>query len=191
MRRKKSAAGGRVVLLFDTETTGLTLHPSAPLARQPKMIEFGGLLVDADTGTVLSEESFLVNPEEKITDEIIGITGITNDQLSAALPFVNYAPRVASLLARADTLVAHNLPFDVSILQYAFERLENPPAYALPRNLVCTVATYREEFGYNPKLTELYEAKLGRKLAQTHRALDDVKALWEIFNHENLCQFLI
>jgi hypothetical protein len=27
------------------------------------------------------------------------------------------------------------------------------------------------------KLTELYERKVGKKLEQTHRALDDVKAL--------------
>ena len=35
-------------------------------------------------------------------------------------------------------------------------------------------------------MKELYAAVLGRPLAQTHRALDDVNALLEIVRHEKL-----
>jgi len=42
---------------------------------------------------------------------------------------------------------------------------------------LCTVQEHAEEWGFRPKLTQLYEHYTGEALQQTHRALDDVRGL--------------
>lgn len=182
------------VIIFDTETTGLTLAPSVPLSRQPRIIEFAAVIVNTETGARLYEESFLINPGELVSEEITKITGITNDQLASAPPMHVAWPKISSAFARADAVIAHNLPFDKTMIRNDYLRLppddESFPSLPWPEIELCTVAAYAHEFGYNPKLTELYQLKVGKKLAQTHRALDDVNALVEIFFAERLWEYL-
>jgi DNA polymerase III alpha subunit (gram-positive type) len=71
-----------MILVYDTETTGLTLHPNAPMRKQPKMIEFGGVLLGR-SGEIVEEYNVLVHPGEDVSPEITKITGITNDMLDA------------------------------------------------------------------------------------------------------------
>ena len=66
-------------LVFDTETTGLTLPSVSDLSKQPKIIEFGALITDGKE--ILKTYNQLINPGEQITAEIMKITGITNDDL--------------------------------------------------------------------------------------------------------------
>jgi len=51
--------------------------------------------------------------------------------------------------------------------------------------MICTVQEYHHLFGKRPKLTALYEHIIGRPLAQTHRALDDAMAVFEILDKDN------
>jgi DNA polymerase III epsilon subunit-like protein len=85
--------------------------------------------------------------------------------------------------------VAHNLPFDRAIMRGELAR-HGVTDFPWPEREVCTVGLYKEAWGRNPKLLELYEDVLGRPLAQTHRALDDVKALVEIIQSEELWRFM-
>lgn len=173
-----------MIIAFDTETTGLTLHPDAPLTKQPRMIEFGAVLMD-DAGRVVEEASILINPGEPLTAEITKITGITDADLADAPSFREVLPQLRRLFAMAHTVMAHNLPFDRAILKGELARID---AYDFPwpRRELCTVGLYKESWGRNPRLQELYEAVMGRPLAQTHRALDDVKALVEVIQEERL-----
>lgn len=168
------------VLLFDTETTGLTLHPNVDVSKQPRVIEFGGLLLDVGRRIVIEEVSMLINPGEPITEEITSITGITNDDLKDAPSFVECLPQLRRFFADASMAVAHNLPFDKAILMGELKRA-GAADFPWPKQELCTVGVFTDEWGRNPKLTELYEKVMGKPLEQTHRALDDVKALLQIF----------
>lgn len=179
----------RLGLAFDTETTGLTLHPDADVRKQPKMIEFGGVLFSLDDGSVVDEVSILINPSEPITAEITKITGITDDDVRDAPTFLAALPQLRRVFAAASAVVAHNLPFDRSIVRGELAR-NGVQHFVWPAKEMCTVGVYRDEWGKNPKLTELYEAVMGRPLAQTHRALDDVKAMVEIIQKEQLWRLL-
>lgn len=174
-----------MIVLLDFETTGLTLHPDAPLAKQPKAIEVGAIVLDPTTGEFVRELSQLINPGEPITAEITKITGITNEQMVGQPTFKEFLPQLREFFAGTTCAVAHNLPFDKSILMHELARL-GVKDFPWPQQELCTVGLYKESWGRNPRLIELYPAVMGRPLEQTHRALDDVKALTEIFVKEQL-----
>lgn len=172
-----------MIIVFDTETTGLTLHPAAPLAKQPRIIEFGCALLDR--GEVVRTANLFINPGEPLDERITKITGITDDDLADAPPFTAHLPELESLFRSASVVMAHNLPFDKAMLMNELERV-SARSFPWPKTEVCTVGLYKELWGRNPKLTELYADVTGTPLAQTHRALDDVLALVEIIQKEEL-----
>ncbi len=49
---------------------------------------------------------------------------------------------------------------------------------------------YTPQFGHRPKMTELYENVMGKPLLQTHRALDDVRALYECTKEDGFLNML-
>ena len=167
-----------LIIVFDTETTGLPLHPDAPLEKQPKIIELGAALVDQDGNTVDTFQQ-LLHPGEEITDEITKITGITNDQLKDQPKFGDVLPQLREFFGRAFAVFAHNLPFDKKLLHYDLRRC-GCEDFPWPATEYCTIGLHRSIWGRNMKMTELYEHALNKPLPQTHRALDDVQALVEI-----------
>lgn len=171
-----------ISIIFDAETTGLLLPSSAPLEKQPKIIEIGAVKVD-EKGALLDQLSLLIHPGEAITAEITKITGIKDDDVKDSLRFPAVLDRVKAFFAGCDLLVAHNAAFDVGMLRVELERC-GCKDFPWPAENVCTVAEYASEDGSWPKLTVLYERKLGKKLEQTHRALDDVMAMLEVLQHD-------
>lgn len=167
-----------LVCVFDTETTGLTLHPDAPINKQPKIIELGAALLDSD-GRVVETLSQLVHPGEEVTAEITKITGITNEMLVGQPTFAEALPALRAFFGKAFAVFAHNLPFDKSLMMFDLQRV-GCEDFPWPQQEYCTVGLHKEQWGRNPRLIELYEATLGRALPQTHRALDDVLALVEV-----------
>lgn len=174
-----------LALVFDFETTGLTLHPDAPVDKQPRAIEFGGALVRLSDGEIVEEFSELINPGIPISEEITKITGIDDEAVRGAPRFLTVLPKLRRAFDSAVVMVAHNEPFDEAILRHELAR-NFVKHFPWPERKVCTVGLYRGQWGRNPRLIELYEAVLGKPLQQTHRALDDVKALIEILDAEAL-----
>jgi DNA polymerase III epsilon subunit-like protein len=168
-------------LVFDTETTGLPLPSVMPLDKQPRIIEFGAALVR--DGKVVDSVDFVINPGMPLPEVITKITGLTDADLEDAPPFGDMLPAIRELFEQADVLVAHNAEFDTTLLKFELKRL-GVEEFPWPKETLCTVQEFTHRFGRRPKLTELYEHSLGKKLEQTHRALDDVMALVEVLNKE-------
>jgi DNA polymerase-3 subunit epsilon len=167
------------ILLYDTETTGLTLHPDAPVHKQPKMVEFGGLLISRVDGSIIEEIQTMVDPGEPIPAEASKISGIYDKDVEGAPTFIQLLPMFRRVFGSASTVSAHNLPFDKAIVQGELAR-HSITDFQWPERGVCTVGLFKDHWGRNPRLIELYEWAMGKPLAQTHRALDDVKAMYEI-----------
>lgn len=178
-----------MILLFDTETTGLTLHPDAEVRKQPRCIEFGAVLMNSKTGMVEEEISILINPGIPLESIITKITGLTDADLADAPSFAEVLPQLRRVFAAARCVVAHNLPFDKQIIRGELARIPCLD-FPWPAQGICTVGLYKDAWGRNPKLTELYAHVMGVPLAQTHRALGDVQAMVEIFTKEKLWQLI-
>lgn len=176
-----------MLIIYDTETTGLVKHPNAPLAKQPRMIEFGAIALSLKDGKATKKFKQLVNPGEPLTDEITKITGITNADLEGQPTFEMAWKKIFTFIKPATMLLAHNEPFDRAILDYELKRASK--TFRWPQTF-CTISLYREQFGYDPKLTQLYASVMGKELDQKHRALSDVEALVEIVQKEKLWKVL-
>lgn len=172
-----------ITLLFDTETTGLLLPRTAELNKQPRIIELACIRVE--NGNVVSEHSWLIDPERKLSAEITKITGLTDADLEGKPKFRQLLPEIEDVFAGCDVLLAHNAPFDVGMMTTELLLCERT-GFPWPKETVCTVQEYMHLKGRRLKMTQLYEIKMGKKLEQTHRALDDVRALVEICVKEGI-----
>jgi DNA polymerase III epsilon subunit-like protein len=180
----------RLVLLHDWETTGLTLHPDADIRKQPRAIEFGGVVIDCDAGgEVVETASLLINPGVPLEAVITKITGLTDADLADAPPFAEVLPQLRRLYGQCRGIVAHNLTFDRQILRGELARLDVTD-FPWPERELCTMGTYTEHWGRPPKLKEVYEWAVGKPLEQTHRALDDVLAMAEVFRIMQLWRYM-
>lgn len=166
-------------LIWDTETTGLPKHPDAKDSVQPRIIEFGAALVD-ESGAVLESINLLINPQQPLEAIITKITGLTDDDLKDQPTFVQSVEQIAAMFARAERMIAHNLPFDENLLQMELNRCNRAEGFPWPRQKFCTVQEHAEEWGRRPKLLELYNHYMNKPLDQKHRAIDDVMALRDV-----------
>ncbi len=161
--------------VFDTETTGLTVHPLARLDQQPRIIEFAGIITDGVE--ILAELEFICNPGIAIEAIITEITGLTNKDLDDKPPFSNFVDDVGKFFAAADVAVAHNLSFDKALLEYDMIRAGLPfDKLGFPAIHCCTVEQTMPMYGRRMRLNELYELHVG-EYVQKHRAMDDIKLL--------------
>lgn len=190
-------------ILFDTETTGLQLPSTADLKQQPAIIELALIEVrkplnlemqpldgwkEGENGWLLREHSWLINPgpQHPVSAEITRITGLKESDLIGKPSFPEILPEVVSIFIGATGLCAHNLPFDSRMLITELQRCGREHSFPYPPEQLCTVSAYHHLKGRNMKLTELYQHVIGKELAQTHRALDDVRALVEIALKEDI-----
>lgn len=168
-------------MIFDNETTNLTVNVGRPLDDQPDIIEFFGLeLLVHEDGEVAEGRTFgqLIKPRKAITEEITRITNITNVMVSAKEPFRFYADGIKEFIESHDQVVAHNAAFDMDVLNFEFKRLHQSIAWP---TVICTVEMTLWLKGYRLKLGQLHMELFGEDFADKHRAENDVRALARCF----------
>lgn len=161
--------------IFDTETTGLVKNSLIPLPSQPRIIEFFGQTVNDETCEVLNEIEFFCNPGIDLPSDITRITGIKPEEIANALPFRHFAPQICAHIAESDCVVAHNLSFDMVLVESDCARCELIPSW--PQRLVCTVEQTEWIKGHRLSLTDLHTELFGEGFKGAHRARHDVEAL--------------
>lgn len=181
---KKPKAGEMIV--WDTETTGLPLHPNADLEKQPHVIELGGSILSRADGRLLRKVNWLIKPPIPVPADGIKIHGLTDEILANKPSFAEIVEGIEEEFASKELCIAHNSPFDEFMIENEMCRLGR--TFSWPPKRLCTIGLYRSEFGYDMKLTDLYKFITGEALAQKHRASSDVDALVEIVQREKLWQ---
>jgi DNA polymerase-3 subunit epsilon len=179
-----------MIIVLDTETTGLTFHPKAPANMQPRVCEFGAVFLDSASGDECGSVSQLINPEIPIPANVTKIHGITDEMVSDAPTFGQWAPHFFAILGHGSVVVAHNLPFDKHILRYECQRYNLDFGAHWPAREFDTIDLYREAWGKDMKLSALYELVTGRKMEKAHRVMPDVNALVEIIRQDRLYEIM-
>lgn len=167
-----------IALIFDVETTGLIDNHTLPLDRQPEIIEFFGCLADLDSGEVLEELDQLIKPKAKTLDpKIKRITHLNEDMLADKPSFKDVAPRIKDLIGKSEAVIAHNLSFDMEMVDLEFERLGEKVQW--PATRICTVEQSLHLQGKRLTLSSMYELLFGKAFPDAHRAKSDVQALMQ------------
>ena len=168
------------IFLFDTETTGLPVCSGCNVSLQPKVIEFYGvtLLWDGDTFRRGEEVNCLINPRERLSQTIIRITGIRDADLVGKPEWPEVRKDILGHLLQADIVLAHNVSFDLQMIEFEEKRLGNrPPAIRRP---MCLVEETEYLFGMRLSLTNLHTELFGKGF-EAHRAHADVEAMEKCF----------
>lgn len=173
------------VCAWDTETTGLILHHDAAIDKQPRIVEIALTRLSRQNGKVIAKHSWLVNPLCSIPKDATAIHGISDDDVRGKPTFAELWPDVADEFSKCDIAFAHNSPFDDAVLRHELRRNNLVPRSEGCRS-VCTIGLYRDEFGYDPKLVDLYKHITGKEFEQVHRGASDVDALVAIIQAAKL-----
>lgn len=163
-------------ILFDTETTGLLKPSINKLDAQPYIVEFYAVKVD-DEFNIIGEFETYIKPPIPIPKETSDIHGIDDKKVSNAPSFSDIAIDLSNFFLGVDTLVAHNLPYDRSMLANELHRLDKVLNFPWPINHICTVekSMYIQQRRMN--LGDLHEFCTGKKHENAHTAKADVFAL--------------
>ena len=119
----------------------------------------------------------LINPEKKIDDFVVRLTGISNKMVCQAPKFYEVAKRIVEI-TEGCILVAHNAAFDYRILCLEFRRL----GFDYQRRTICTVEMSQRLLPNEPSysLGKLCRS-LGIPLSDRHRANGDAMATVHLF----------
>ena len=100
-------------VVFDLETTGL--YPNS----RDTITEIGAVKIK--NGKIIDRYDELINPGKELNEEIIKITGITNEMLKGKR---NEEEALKDFIKWVDVLpmVAHNAKFDISFIEKAFDK---------------------------------------------------------------------
>ena len=170
-----------MIILFDTETTGLPKPSAAPLDKQPYIIEYYGVKIDNDF-QILDEFETYIKPPIDISEEITKITGINDNDLVDAKEFKDVYDGLCEFHLGVDTLVAHNITFDTTMLSLELRRLDKLINFPWPKNHICTVEKSLHLKGFRLNLTRLHQELLNKGFEDAHRAKNDVFALVRCFH---------
>ena len=157
-------------IVFDVETTGLS-------KTRDRLTEIGAVKIVR--GEIVDTFNTFVNPLRPIPQNIVKLTGITDDMVADA-PAEDEAVRAFFDFCGGAVLVAHNAPFDTGFLSEACKRCDIPYTYTSIDTVPFCRTMYKGLKNY--KLDTVAE-HLQLPKFNHHRASDDARALAGIFLH--------
>lgn len=157
-------------LAVDLEMTGLRVT-------RDRIIEIGAVVVD--NGEIRKKFSSCVNPHRQLSDRIVELTGLTDEQLAEAPDISEVMPKFLEF-AGERPLIGHNLMFDFSFLKQNAMNL----GYSFERRGIDTLKLARKFLPQEQKkslgaLKQYY----GLHFEHSHRAYDDARGAAEIYLH--------
>lgn len=163
---------GRTFVVFDLETTGLNSSPTS--GNMDKIIEIGAYKIE--NGEITESFSTFVNPEKKLSDEIVRLTGITQDMVEDAPVYEDVMPDFYKFCA-GSVLVGHNIVgFDFKFVDHYCAKL----GYILDKKTIDTLHL-AQELLYLPNFKLNTVADRFNIAFNHHRAVDDALATAKIF----------
>ncbi len=148
---------------FDLETTGLS-------SQRDRIIEIGAVIIK--NGREVDRFQSFVDPQQKLTKEIIDLTGISDDMLVGAPLIQDVLPRFLEFVGDR-VLVAHNSDFDTGFIRAECVRQGLPYTYTAADTLILSQNLLPH---LNRFKLDIVTNALSLPEFQHHRAADDAKA---------------
>ena len=119
-----------MILVFDTETTGLPRNYKAPVSDSnnwPRAVQVGWQLLD-EVGRLVSSHALIIQPEGfDIPYNAAKVHRITTERAHAeGLPLAQVLERFGHDVAQATLIAGHNIEFDLLIIRAEWHRLGWP-----------------------------------------------------------------
>ena len=155
-------------ICLDFETTGFS-------AQNDRITEIGAVKVL--NGQLVSKFTTLINPGKRIPQNVVKLTGITNEMVASAPAFSSVLPYFTDYV-QALPIVAHNAKFDGRFLEAELNRagltLQNPvdDTLLLAKQKLKGLTSYKLSF-----LTEYFNIPLN----SAHRAWCDAEATARLY----------
>ncbi len=163
----------RPIVFFDLEATGLDLE-------NERIIEIACIRLNPD-GSSFKYDT-LVNPGKVIPDEVIELTGITNEDVAEMPAFQEVAVLLSDILTGSDLAGYNAANFDVPLLRAEFARAGVP--FTVPDDMVVLDSLEIIRKHEIRSLGWTYKYYFGRDFPDAHRAMNDVEATVDIFNEQ-------
>ncbi|KRQ86986.1 DNA polymerase III PolC-type [Caloramator mitchellensis] len=155
-------------VVFDIETTGF--NPN-----KEEITEIGAVKIK--NFKIIDKFSALINPGKKLPDEIVKLTGITDEMLKDQPTIDVVLPMFLEFIGKSP-VVAHNAKFDTSFIKEKARKLNLKFENTIIDTLTLSRWLLRDLKKH--KLNIIAE-HLGIKLENHHRAVDDAEATAQIF----------
>ena len=159
----------KTFIVLDIETTGLT--PFTDEICEICAIKIKNFVIQDTFHT-------LVKPKNKIPKEVIKIHGITDELVKDAPAIEEVLPKLIEFINN-NTLVIHNVDFDLSFINYYLKKLSLPQ---IPiSQTIDTLSLAKTYFPLSSHGLSALSKDLFLKVKPTHRALNDALATLELF----------
>lgn len=180
----------KLILAFDTETTGLPdwKSPSGDEC-QPHMVQLAAALFDQDTREVAQSMNVIIKPDGwDIPQETIDIHGVTLERAMDIGVSEEMALDMFISIWGGCTRIAHNTTFDNRIIRIATKRYSDEQIIDLWKDgsqgneWVCTMLAARKIMGgKQPTLQEAYRYFMGADFENAHSAWADTMACADVY----------
>ena len=167
------------LVFFDVETTGFNAD------KDDRIIELAAIQANAE-GIVRQEDLLVQLPEGRsVPDKIVTLTGITDLMLLSGVTDEACARTFSEMIEGKTLLVAHNAQFDLNFAAFMYVRHMKEHGEWMTAFTRCdyldTLTVYKDRRAYPHKLANAITAyNLEDRVQNTHRAIDDVLALFEV-----------
>ena len=191
---ERMAEIGRMILVYDTETTGLPRDWNAPLTdgeNWPRLVQLAWQLHSPD-GKLVSRGNRIVRPDGfTIPFNAAKVHGITTERAEAeGVDLDSALEEFGRDLDQAEYVMGHNISFDVSIMGAEWirrgasaERITGKPSIDSKDEATefCAIPGGRGGRFKWPTLTELHQKLFGEGFGDAHDAAYDVDATAKCF----------
>jgi DNA polymerase III epsilon subunit-like protein len=184
-----------MILVFDTETTGLPANWKLPISdvdNWPRIVQMAWLQLGTELLDDCTQRCAVIYPDGfAIPEKASAVHGITDAVArETGEPLGEVLADFCRAVLAADKIVCHNTAFDMAVVAAELWRLNRRPTAIdlLHKPVYCTmqkgiqICKIPGMYGYKwPTLAELYRQLFGREPANQHRADGDVRATAECY----------
>ena len=156
------------VVVLDTETTGID-------CRRDEIIELAAVALGPNGVEEEMDDLIRLTPGRRLPQQIVELTGITEQMLAGGMEKPQAASRFCQLIAPERTmLAAFNAQFDFTFLYFYLARLGMAESLK-DKGMLDILTVYKDRKPYPHKLKNAIES-YGVTAENSHRAVDDAMA---------------